>query len=419
MTYEAFEGPAGCGKTYRLLETLRELLSDNVLRDGQRVLAITYMHGSRRKLATSLRVIPGLAGRYECSTLDSVALRWVRRWRDLLVKLGQPLPAERDFDQTCSAAATLIRQPHVCAWVAASFPLIMVDEAQDLTAERLEIVRALGQRTHVLIAGDEFQCLQDKLRPNPFEQWCDRDLRVTRLDVVKRTDEASLLGAAAALRAGLAPKAGSVLKIEETPSAALAGAYIVNAVCWYSKGGRVAILAPSLSAFVCDAITWAQENESKGNGPIKVAWERSEADECGEVLPKLHMSETAAIEVVHDAIDALKAPRVAHYVHAWVERQRNALGRLELHRSEIEAAVVRAIGNRRRFGRASEGRVTAMSIHTAKNREFDGVIILWPYQVAGSDDQKRRLLYNGITRARKWVRILVQRKTMLAAAPFK
>src|SRR5438270_6091254 len=125
----AFEGPAGCGKTHKLVESLRESLGDNPLRDGQRVLAVTYMHGSRRKLEASLRKIPGLAGRYECSTLDSVALRWVRRWRDLLIKLGQQLPAEGDFDQTCSAAAKLMGEPGVRAWIAASFPLVLVDEA--------------------------------------------------------------------------------------------------------------------------------------------------------------------------------------------------------------------------------------------------------------------------------------------------
>ncbi len=60
-----------------------------------------------------------------------------------------------------------------------------------------------------------------------------------------------------------------------------------------------------------------------------------------------------------------------------------------------------------------------MGIHTAKNREFDGVIVLWPYKVGGTDDHKRRLLYNAITRAKKWVRVLVQGKGILSAPPFK
>ena len=39
-----------------------------------------------------------------------------------------------------------------------------------------------------------------------------------------------------------------------------------------------------------------------------------------------------------------------------------------------------------------------MTVHQAKNREFDSVIILWPYEVAGTADRQRRLLYNAVTR---------------------
>ncbi|XCB28880.1 ATP-binding domain-containing protein (plasmid) [Tunturibacter empetritectus] len=60
-----------------------------------------------------------------------------------------------------------------------------------------------------------------------------------------------------------------------------------------------------------------------------------------------------------------------------------------------------------------------MTIHQAKNREFDGVVIVWPYQVAGDLDQKRRLLYNGVTRARHWCVSLVQGNTSPANSPFE
>ena len=64
-------------------------------------------------------------------------------------------------------------------------------------------------------------------------------------------------------------------------------------------------------------------------------------------------------------------------------------------------------------------RLKAMTIHQAKNREFDGVIVLWPIRGnVGQDDQKRRLLYNAITRAKKWCTVIVQKKDMLDKAPF-
>lgn len=43
--------------------------------------------------------------------------------------------------------------------------------------------------------------------------------------------------------------------------------------------------------------------------------------------------------------------------------------------------------------------ISVMSIHQAKNRQFDQVVLLWPPSAGGSNEQKARLLYNGVTRA--------------------
>jgi hypothetical protein len=59
-----------------------------------------------------------------------------------------------------------------------------------------------------------------------------------------------------------------------------------------------------------------------------------------------------------------------------------------------------------------------MSIHQAKNREFDRVVVLWPYEVSGSDERKRRLAYNTITRARHEVHVIVQNKARVGQSPF-
>jgi superfamily I DNA/RNA helicase len=59
-----------------------------------------------------------------------------------------------------------------------------------------------------------------------------------------------------------------------------------------------------------------------------------------------------------------------------------------------------------------------MTVHGAKNREFDNVIVLWPAAVTGSDDQKLRLLYNAVTRAKARCLVLVQATAQLTQAPF-
>ena len=59
-----------------------------------------------------------------------------------------------------------------------------------------------------------------------------------------------------------------------------------------------------------------------------------------------------------------------------------------------------------------------MTVHQAKNREFDSVIILWPYEVAGTADRQRRLLYNAVTRAKRQVLVIVQNPARLCQPPF-
>ena len=59
-----------------------------------------------------------------------------------------------------------------------------------------------------------------------------------------------------------------------------------------------------------------------------------------------------------------------------------------------------------------------MTIHQAKNREFDHVIVLWPYQVTADPEAARRLLYNAITRARRRALVVVQNPDRLQHPPF-
>ncbi|ABE41176.1 hypothetical protein RPD_3957 [Rhodopseudomonas palustris BisB5] len=47
-----------------------------------------------------------------------------------------------------------------------------------------------------------------------------------------------------------------------------------------------------------------------------------------------------------------------------------------------------------------------------------GVVVIWPYQVGGDVEHKRRLLYNAVTRAKRWCNIIVQSQNILGAAPF-
>jgi superfamily I DNA/RNA helicase len=58
-------------------------------------------------------------------------------------------------------------------------------------------------------------------------------------------------------------------------------------------------------------------------------------------------------------------------------------------------------------------------VHQAKNREFDTVVVIWPYTVAQDDEGKRRLLYNAITRAKKQCTVIVQGVGSTGKPPFR
>ncbi len=59
-----------------------------------------------------------------------------------------------------------------------------------------------------------------------------------------------------------------------------------------------------------------------------------------------------------------------------------------------------------------------MTVHQAKNREFDRVALIWPYQVTAEPDDRRRIFYNAITRARTSCLVIVQDERLKGLPPF-
>jgi UvrD-like helicase C-terminal domain len=60
---------------------------------------------------------------------------------------------------------------------------------------------------------------------------------------------------------------------------------------------------------------------------------------------------------------------------------------------DIRRVIRRAASMQRPFGPRVERLCAAMTIHRAKNPEFDHVAMMWPYTVRDDPEQKRRLLY--------------------------
>lgn len=420
MTVRAVKGGAGCGKTHRLMAMLAETLEAQPLGDGQRVLALTFMHGARRRLSDRLRMVPGLDGRGECATIDGFAWRVARRWRGLASALGLAPVTEEQFNAVCDTAGTLLEQPVVANWVAASFPIILVDEGQDLSPERLRMLSAISQSVELLAAADEFQCLDQALRPNPFVTWLGDACDPEELAQVHRTNRAGLLTAATAIRGGAAPVNGQGFKILTGAGDPLAATMLANAIAW-RQGGDVAVITPAIQGgYAQRAVNRVGQGPigQQGNGPFSIRWEGTDHDMTGTIVQALDLPDVADAAGTLQALGALPPSGPVRAAIFWARKQVDALGRTEFAREEVERVIARSVTFQRQHGHSQAHDFVAMTVQQAKNREFDGVVVFWPYQVGGDVEQKRRLLYNAVTRAKRWCNVIVQSPNILAAPPF-
>ena len=421
VTIRAVEGAAGCGKTTRLMAMLAETLGARPLIEGQRVLALTFMHGARRRLSDRLKGVAGLAGRVQCCTVDAFAWRICRRWRGFAMALGIPDSTEDEFDAVCDAAGLLLEQAEVRLWTAMSFPIVLVDEGQDLRPQRLRMLVALSEATHSLIAADEFQCLDQTLRPNPLVAWLQNAAVPETLVRVRRTNVGGLLAAATAIRSSQAPVNGQGFRIlQPGVSVPLAATLLTNAIAW-RQGGDVAVITPALQGGYAQSVIARVGQGPCGqqqNGPYSIHWEGTDRDETQRIVGALQLPSTSTATEAFAALRALPASGPARATIDWINNQIHAVGRLAFTREEIEAVIARNVALRRQYGGGGSHLFNAMTVQQAKNREFEGVVVIWPYQVGGDVEHKRRLLYNAVTRAKRWCNIIVQSQNILGSAPF-
>jgi len=419
MNLEFFSGGAGCGKTFQLMAKLTDSLNEIPLLDGQKVLALTFMHGSRRRLDERLASVKPLARRFDCIVLDSFALRIVKRWRSLLSALGVPQPGPQEYEKICDAAAMLLAHDFVAEWVARTYPLIILDEAQDLDESRLRIIQCLAAKVRMLVAADEFQCLVAELRPNPAVQWLESVSMGTVLTRPRRTSVPELLDAATAVRAGRAPVSNGAFRIFPTSNAGLAGSFLANAIGW-SQGRHVALITTSIAGkFAHNVVTWVSERTTgKGNGPYEITWERSEEKAASELVTSLALLKEMSAPEVLDAVRTAGDFRLTDDVLRWLETQRRTKDLITFRKEEIIKAIEWSFNMRKHSRIVSPNKRIATTVHGAKNREFDEVVLLWPGNTQGNADQKRRLLYNAITRAKRKCIVLVQVEAALALPPF-
>ncbi|WP_290478756.1 ATP-dependent helicase [Hyphomonas sp. UBA1923] len=417
MAFRGFEGPAGTGKTHQLVEAVKTHLTTFPLESDQRVLALTFMHGSRRRLDARLRSSPELSGRTVCMTIDSFARTVILRWRSLAHRINAHLG---DFNQTCDACGYLLEQPGVAQWVARSFPVIIVDEAQELSVERLRILKALEAHASLFVAADEFQCLDETIDTKPFLDWFQTG-QITTLSRVHRTGQQGLLNAGVALRSLRSPRNGSGLRIDYYYNN-LMPFHVASAIS-RANGRRAVLYGPGGREWadkLIQRLTQGMQSPKFGTIPaLPLVHEDTAKASISELTGLFDDTDEWPHNEILAALETIPAPPAwLPLIMNTLDREHRTCGKASWGKTELIELVERKANQHRSYGYGQARGIPVMSIHQAKNREFDSVFLLWPPGIRGDGEQQARLLYNGITRAKGLCRVFVRVQDLLSAAPF-
>ncbi|MEW8554011.1 MAG: ATP-dependent helicase [Candidatus Thiodiazotropha sp.] len=441
MSSQFFEGAAGTGKTYNLMASLEGLVMARHLDKHQKVLALTFMHGSRARLDGALSELGSLRNRFDCMTFDAFAGYIVSRWRDLLddVRQRQSITTgHNEYEQVCFEAAELLKDEKVQRWVSLTHPIVLVDEAQDLSSARLAMMKSLASNSILLVAADEYQHLDENHDGNEVIHWLSGNINTTRLTQAKRTNDQGLLRVANALREGqsitdILQERGRKLKYYSLGEFKLVPAAKVPLMSWNvsfalhmaSRMGSTAVLSLGLdnvSQQVMQRVQSRQEKTQQGSfGPYpNLQFEQKTEYLVEECCSSINLQEEdLSIESALERCSAIEDLNVRNNLCGWINRRRRISGQTELSKDELESAISNAFQNKRRYQRRTNITRQAMTIHQAKNREFDNVIVLWTYAFSdASDEFKRRLLYNAITRAKRRCTVVVIGVNRINEVPF-
>lgn len=429
MSLRMYEGPAGTGKTTRLLAAAREHLEQHPLESEQRVLALTKYHGSRRRMETKLGDRDnGVGNDLICTTIDSFAWNLVLRWRALVGHLGLR-PVDGEFASVTAAAGVLLRRPNVARWVTRRYPLVVVDEMQDCKGGEVSLLSGLEPYGHLLCGADAFQDLSGS-NDNEAISWASEVGEVVELTDVHRTRTVGLLSAAHALRNGVSvcSDASHGFEIIPVASAPQGGAVVCWRVRSWERHGPIAVIsatAKGTASFTDEAIEWACTKTSRSSrgttaGPYPIEWESGDDEAQRAVLGLLDLPGDATASVSCVELAAHADRQGVHDLRDWTRRQLFVRGTPTVTVANVVEEVAHLVRRRRVFGPNRPWRRRAMTIHQAKNREFESVVVLWPLRLVGNLEARRRLLYNAVTRARGRAVVIVQdpRRTVTSEPPF-
>lgn len=418
-------GEAGTGKTTWLMDRMREYAPQFITTQYRKVLAITRMHGARRRVDMKLRQSdPGI--QYSVSTIDGFALSIVNRWR---MSLGcmKPVHAvdgnvdfvdaiysiDADFGKVLRTATQLMKSPTVRRIIGESYPLVLIDEFQDCHSHILEFVKTLSTSSTLVLAADDFQLLDTSVPGCPAVDWVtalqkEGAASVTELTTCHRTSVQSILAAARCLRNNVRSDVATIPLIccqNEGPVAwKIIEALIFNSSPWR---GTTALICPSHDPFLNKVFT-SCDNQLKRKNLSVIQWheELTTEEERKKIRRSLGLtSNDARMDTEWNSPSALTDPVANHIVSRTLQFAR-LRGIQPIHHELVTRQLDTALHEKRAYSTHFPSK-TVTTVHGAKNREFDNVFILWTYKLPPDRTQQRRLLYNAVTRSKQNCMVLV------------
>lgn len=406
------------------MEELRRQISAGRLNEGQKVLALTFMHGSRRRLEEKLRSIPEVKGKFSCQTIDSFAFGIVSRWKDLAISKGYQLPGdELEYDKVCQTCSDILGNESASNWVFALYPIIILDEFQDCNISRISIFSVLSNSCIILAALDPFQDLsaQSECHASTWLRGIGQEVALTQ---IHRTSQSGLISAFTSIRNGVFPGLGGSngIFISYGHSNTVSLSTTARTITW--KGFQsTAILCPTsygncpFFRHIVDGLTGGQVKFRIPNktppeyslvGPFRISYEKGSLEIEEDLWQSLGVKGEGGSVIKASKIKIKKEIFGAEHLETWINKQRDLRSIFEFTVEELKLQVKKVIQRLRAFAFQPKGGLKALTVHQAKNREFDHVILLWPLKINPDKEKQKRLLYNGITRAKKSCTVIVQ-----------
>jgi len=259
--------------------------------EHRRLLAITRMHGARRRIESKLRQsckdIP-----CHITTIDGFALEILNKWRKSISFETpiHPVQADKDFETTLfgieahfdkiiEKATELVSSPTVGKIIRDSFPVVLIDEFQDCHGVRLKLVEALSNWSEIIVAADDFQLLDSNIEGCPAVEWIsslDRNESVEHeeLNTCHRTSDSSILDAAKCLREDIISNEVTVPVYYHKAEGPLAFKMIDSLIFgWYTTRwtGTTAMICPSHDPII-DKVIKSGNGQLKKKGRQPIRW---------------------------------------------------------------------------------------------------------------------------------------------------